>query len=217
MEIKKLQREVKQSISAADYRVLKQALSMICQGGMNQGSMLTARLHNLFFENAIEHPAQKEKNSEKFVISYANEDKECIRLEKKSKRKDFLLERNACISTHDCAKILAGEFDFLSGNEDPLLFEFYNGLQLNRIRPKILVDCTREMFTFGPGLICVILESDFSTGLNISDFLNEKHPIIKRTGQILLEVKYDRYLPEVVSRLLTGKKEPISALLPVRA
>ena len=122
MEIKKLRREIKQSISNSDYRIIRQALMDVCQNRMNPSSMQTERMHSLFFEYSDGMENQKEKNSEKFVLRYSNEDKTAIRLEKKSRRKDFLLERSACISRRDCERIIAGDIEFLNGSEDPLLF-----------------------------------------------------------------------------------------------
>lgn len=215
MEIKNLKREIKQSISPDDYRILKQALMHICRDKTNASSMRTARMHCLYFENNLEQPG--EKRVEKFIIRYQGEDKDSIRLEKKSRKRELLLERSACISGLDCERILAGDLDSLSAAEDPLLFEFYGGLKSHKLKPKLLVDSTKETFVLGASA-CVSMESDFSTGLNVSDFLNEKHPTIARTGQILLEVQYEKYLPEIVSRLLAGPKgfKP-AQLLPAHA
>jgi hypothetical protein len=172
-------------------------------------------MHSLYFENATEQ--SDKRGYEKFSIRYLNEDKDSIWLKKKSSNKGLFLERKACISRLDCERLIAGDLEHLSSAEDPLLFEFFNGLKSNKLRSKLLVDCTKETFVLGAGAF-VYVESDFSTGLNVCDFLNERHPTIKRNGQILLEVQYDKYLPEIVSRLLTEPKKLQGArLIPAHA
>lgn len=207
MEIKSLKREVKQSISFSDYKILKQMLMMISQKDGAPGK--EQRIHSLCFENMESKVLRSKKDacSEKFTIRYLNEDFANVRLEKKIKKKDCSLERFACLSLRDCQQIVAGDYEFLRGSEDPLLFEFYNHMKAGNIRPKILVDYTRETFAYKPGNVSVTLDSDFSTGFNLNDFLNEKHPTIKRTGQIVMKVKYDRYLPEIINRLITSEKD----------
>ena len=207
MEIKNIRREVKQSISFSDYKILKQMLMMISQKDGAPGK--EERIHSLCFENmeGTGSKSKKDASSEKFTIRYLNEDLANIRLEKKIKKKDCSLERTAGLSLHDCQQIVAGDCEFLRGSEDPLLFEFYNHMKQGNIRPKILIDYTRENYIYKPGNVSVTLDSDFSTGFNINDFLNDKHPTIKRTGQIVMKVKYDRYLPEIINRLITSEKD----------
>lgn len=207
MEIKSLRHEVKQSISFSDYSILKQMLIMISRqdGAECKGE----RIHSLCFENTENHEPKVKKGgySEKFTIRYQNEDLENLKLVKKTKKKDCSLERFAALNRRDCQRIIAGDIEFLRSSEDPLLFEFYNRLKNEDIRAKILVDYTREIFIYRPGNVSVTLDSDFSTGFNINDFLNEKHPTIKRSGQIIMKVKYDKYLPEIIARLITGEKD----------
>ncbi len=167
MEIKNLKRELKQSISPEDYRVLKQALTHMCQDKINPCAMHTARVHCLYFEASGQPDG---KQIEKFNFHYVNEDKDFIRLEKKSKKKELFLERSACINRRDCERILAGDTESLGGADDPLLFEFLSALACNKLKPKLLVDCTRETFVLNQGAVLVKIDSDFSSGANVSDF-----------------------------------------------
>jgi hypothetical protein len=205
MEIKNLRHEVKQSISFSDYRILQQMLVMISQ--QEETPVREERIHSLCFENEDKGlQAKKGGSSEKFTIRYQNEDMANLKLVKKTKKKDCSLERSSVLSQRDCQRIIAGDFEFLRGSEDPLLFEFYNHMKQGEIRPKILVDYSRETYIYRPGNVSVTIDSDFSTGFNLSDFLNDRHPTIKRTGQVILEVKYDKYLPEIIARLITSEK-----------
>lgn len=206
MEIKNLRHEVKQSISFSDFSILKQMLIMISPNDGVQAK--EERIHSLCFEHTEDKgPVKKGGSSEKFTIRYQNEDLANLRLVKKTKKKDCSLERFSSLSMCDCQRVLAGDYEFLRASEDPLLFEFYNHMKQGEIRPKILVDYTRETYIYRPGNVSITMDSDFCTGFNIIDFLNNKHPMIKRTGQVIMEVKYDKYLPEIIARLITAEKD----------
>ena len=57
----------------------------------------------------------------------------------------------------------------------------------------------REPFTYGPGNVRVTLDYDIRTGLSCVDFLNPDCPTIPAgDDKIILEVKWDEFLPEII-------------------
>ena len=72
-------------------------------------------------------------------------------------------------------------------------------MQTQVLRPKTIVDYTREPFVYGPGNVRVTLDYDIRTGLNCTDFLNPDCVTIPAgNAPIILEVKWDEYLPSVI-------------------
>jgi hypothetical protein len=71
------------------------------------------------------------------------------------------------------------------------------------LRPKTIVDYTREPFIYGPGNVRVTFDYDIRTGLMCTDFLNPKAVTIPAGERIILmEVKWDAYLPSVIRDLV---------------
>ena len=67
------------------------------------------------------------------------------------------------------------------------------------LRPKTIVDYTREPFVFAPGNVRLTLDYNIRTGLNCTDFLNPDCVTVPAgDAPIILEVKWDEYLPDII-------------------
>ena len=81
----------------------------------------------------------------------------------------------------------------------PLLQELYTKMRTQRLRPKTIVDYTREAYVYGPGNIRVTMDYDIRTGLGSTDFLDHGSVTIPIPGSpIILEVKWDAFLPDTI-------------------
>ena len=84
-------------------------------------------------------------------------------------------------------------------SDRPLLQELYTKMTVQGLRPKTIVDYTREPFVYAPGNVRVTLDYDIRTGLGCTDFLNPNAITIPAgDAPIILEVKWDEYLPSVI-------------------
>jgi hypothetical protein len=81
----------------------------------------------------------------------------------------------------------------------PLVQELYCKMQYQRLEPKTIVDYTLEPYIYRPGNVRVTFDYDIRTGMSCTDFLNPKC-ITAPAGDapILLEVKWDEYLPDII-------------------
>lgn len=67
------------------------------------------------------------------------------------------------------------------------------------LRPKTIVDYTREPFVFSAGNVRVTIDYDIRTGMSSTDFLNPRCVTVPAgDAPIILEVKWDEYLPDVI-------------------
>ena len=84
-------------------------------------------------------------------------------------------------------------------DERPLLKELYCKMRYQGMRPRTIVDYTREPFIYGPGNVRVTLDYDIRTGLFSTDFLNPDCVTVPAgDSPIILEVKWDSYLPSII-------------------
>ena len=92
-----------------------------------------------------------------------------------------------------------GQYDFMIESGEPLLQEFYSKLKSQGLRPRTIVDYIREPFVYAPGNVRVTLDYDIRTGLHCTDFLNpECITIPAKDAPIILEVKWDEFLPDII-------------------
>ncbi|MFI3201970.1 MAG: polyphosphate polymerase domain-containing protein [Eubacteriales bacterium] len=208
----KFRHELKHEISYSDYFVLKNRLSAVMQHDTN-GDHGTYLIRSLYFDNlydsALREKVDGVNHREKFRIRSYDYNNEFIRLEKKSKINGLCNKVSAVISAQEVSQIINGDILFMKDNPKPLIQELYLKMNTKCLVPKTLVDYTREAFIFPPGNVRVTLDYDIKTGLDATDFLNP-NCITVPTGDhvIILEVKWDEFLPEIIKEivLLKGRK-----------
>ncbi len=160
-------------------------------------------IRSLYFDDADDR-ALKEKIDgvnmrEKFRIRYYDLDTSVIHLEKKSRLNGLGTKYSADINPEEAQKIVDGDIDWMLGADRPLIRELYCKMRNRGLKPKTIVDYTREPFVYGPGNVRVTLDYDIRTGLNCTDFLNSECVTIPAgNDSIILEVKWDEYLPDII-------------------
>lgn len=140
---------------------------------------------------------------EKFRIRCYNKDFSLIHLEKKWKANGLGTKEKARLTPDQVRAILAGDWDWMPESGDALIRELYVKMTLQGLRPRTIVDYTREPFVFGPGNVRVTLDHGLRTGLRSTDFLDPDCLTIPATDDaVILEVKWDRFLPDVIRDLV---------------
>ncbi|MBE6843412.1 MAG: polyphosphate polymerase domain-containing protein [Ruminococcus sp.] len=194
--------EWKHEINYSDMLVLRQRLKAVMKPDENavNGKYF---IRSLYFDN-ISDKALREKIDgvncrEKFRIRYYNDDTSLIHLEKKSKINGLGNKQSASLSAEEAQKIVDGDFDWMIDCDRPLVQELYSKMMSQGLRPKTIVDYTREPFVFSAGNVRVTLDYDIRTGLYCTDFLNPDCITIPAgNAPIILEVKWDEFLPSVI-------------------
>jgi len=160
-------------------------------------------IRSLYFDN-LKDKALREKvdgvnRREKFRIRYYNLDTSIIHLEKKSKLNGLGSKYSAPLSCEQAQMIVDGEIDWMLESEHSLIQELYCKMRYQGMKPKTIVDYTREPFIYDPGNVRVTLDYNIRTGMECTDFLNpECITVPAGDAPIILEVKWDDYLPDII-------------------
>lgn len=194
--------EWKHEINYSDMVVLSQRLKAVMKPDENavDGKYF---IRSLYFDN-ISDKALREKIDgvncrEKFRIRYYDGDTSLIHLENKSKINGLGNKQSANLSAEEAQKIVDGDFDWMIDCDRPLVQELYSKMMSQGLRPKTIVDYTCEPFIFSAGNVRVTLDYDIRTGLYCTDFLNTDCITIPvGNAPIILEVKWDEFLPSVI-------------------
>lgn len=197
-----LRHEWKHEISYADMLVLRQRLSAVAKKDEHaiDGKYV---IRSLYFDNSSDKALREKLDGisrrEKFRIRYYNGDTSVIHLEKKSKIGGLGNKQSASLTAEEAQWIVEGNLGWMLHSNRPLVQELYVKMTTEGLRPKTIVDYTREPFTYGPGNVRVTLDYNIRTGLNCVDFLNTDCPTISVSGDpIILEVKWDEFLPSII-------------------
>lgn len=207
--------EWKYVISYADKMILRQRLQAVMRLDENavDGNYL---IRSLYFDTPSDMALKEKLNGvsrrEKFRMRYYNQNTECIHLEKKSKLAGLGKKQSVNLTPDEVQKIINGEIEWMLHTEYELLHELYAKMRMQQLRPKTIVDYTREPFVYAPGNVRVTLDYNIRTGIRCTDFLNPDCPMIP-TGDdsVILEVKWDAYLPDVIRSAVQLESRHVTA------
>jgi hypothetical protein len=194
--------EWKHEISYADLLAIRQRLRAVAESDPHAANGCYL-IRSLYFDNA-EDKALREKIDgvnlrEKFRIRFYNGDTSVIHLEKKSKRAGLGTKYSADLTRDEAQKIVDGDLDWMMSSGRDLVQELYCKMRYQGLRPKTIVDYTREPFIYRPGNVRVTFDYDIRTGLQCTDFLNPDCVTVPAgDAPILLEVKWDAFLPDII-------------------
>ena len=160
-------------------------------------------IRSLYFDN-LDDKALREKingvnRREKFRIRYYNGDLSFIQLEKKVRLNGVGTKFSAPITAEEVQKLLDGDIDWMLDPPHSLIQELYCKMRYQGMAPKTIVDYTRQPFIYGPGNVRVTFDYNIRTSLTCRDFL-KWDCVTFPAGDftILLEVKWDDYLPSII-------------------
>lgn len=198
----KLRHEWKHEVSASDCRVLTARLSAVAQRDAH-GQNGRYEIRSLYFDDpwdtALREKIDGVNRREKFRIRYYNGDPSYICLEKKSKWNGLCGKRSVLLSVEEVQFLLEGALDWMPGSGRPLVQELYCKMKSGGLRPKTIVDYTRDAYVFPAGNVRVTLDSNIRTGLGSTDFLNPACATIPAgDAPTVLEVKWDDFLPDII-------------------
>ena len=194
--------EVKHEINYSDMLDIRRRLSAIARRDAHARDG-KYHIRSLYFDTP-EDTALREKllgvaKREKYRIRCYDGDTSFIRLEKKTKIGGMGTKDMAALTPDQVMKIIEGDTDWLIDEEDELLRQFYAAIRNERLQAKTVVDYTREPFIYDPGNVRVTLDYDIRSGLKLLDMLDFTAPTIPvKESPIILEVKWDNFLPEVI-------------------
>lgn len=204
--------EWKHEINVSDMIAIRQRLKAVAKPDIHavDGKYF---IRSLYFDNLADKALREKLDGvnmrEKFRIRYYNGDTSLIHLEKKSKLNGLGSKESAALTAEEAQAIVDGRLDWMVNSGRPLVQELYAKMKSQGLRPKTIVDYTREPFVFGPGNVRVTLDYDIRTGLRCVDFLNTDCVTVPvPNAPIILEVKWDEFLPGIIRDAvqLTGRR-----------
>jgi hypothetical protein len=200
-----LRHELKHFVNAADYAAMRSRLRYILRHDEHAGSDGRYMIRSLYFDNADDRALLEKINGlnrrTKFRIRFYNSDPSFIRLEKKTRIDGLSSKESAPITRGQCRALLAGDTSFLRSSVQPLFVELYARMAGDLLYPKTIVDYVREAFVYGPGNVRVTFDTSMHTGLASTDLFSSNVPTVEALSgsYVIMEVKYDAFLPDVVA------------------
>ena len=202
-----LRQELKYRISPMDRELLLRRLSAaLTPDPHGQDGIYAVR--TLYFDTAYDDALQDSLagNPEKvkYRLRMYNRDDSFLRLEKKVKTANGGYKVGDVLTPSECKRLLRGDYAFLQNKDSGFLRECYAGLRSGRIIPRCTVQYTRAAFGCAQGNVRVTMDSDLKVCRMTDAFLAPElggAPLFP-DGGCVLEVKYDRFLPDFIPHLI---------------
>ena len=198
--------EWKIEINRADLLALRSRLRVLMESdehAVNGRYLIRSLYFDTLKDRALREKIDGVNRREKFRIRYYNGDTGFLSLEKKSKLNGLCNKQSVQLTVKQVRAILNGEILWTPQNAPPLLRELYFKVKTEGLRPKVVVDYIREPFVYHQGNVRITFDYGIRTGLQCTDFLNPDFVTIPAgDAPILMEVKWDTFLPDIIRDLI---------------
>ena len=195
-------RELKFYINTPDYAQLRARLRVVAAPDENAGADTGYYVRSLYFDNyadkTVIEKLSGQSRREKYRLRYYNGDMSFIKLERKSKANHMCYKESAIVSKELCAALLASRYETLMDPDAPLLMELYSKIHFQNLRPKNIVDYRREAYVYRAGNVRITFDSDIRASNCVQGFLTPASATIPASGSIILEIKFDGFLPDII-------------------
>lgn len=208
MEELKFRHELKHYINMSDYLVIKSRLKGIMHLDKNANESNEYRIRSLYFDNVYDKVLMEKVigicKRDKFRIRFYNDNHEFVKLEKKSKIRSLCLKDSERITKEECEKIINGDIEYLRDSNKKLFVDLYAQIKGQLLRPKTIVDYTREAYIYSIGNVRITFDKSIRTGINSTNLFDDNLPTIETINNkyIVLEVKFDEFLPQIIQDII---------------
>ena len=211
----KYRHEWKHEINYADMLTLRTRLSAVMKRdkhAINGAYQIRSLYFDTLSDKALREKIDGVDIREKVRIRYYNGDTSFIILEKKSKINGLCSKEHCRITEEEAQKLVDGDIGWMIESGRALCVELYSKMLSQGLRPKTIVDYTRDPFVFAPGNVRVTIDYNIRTGAFRTDFLNpDTLTLPAGDAPIILEVKWDEYLPDIIKEAVTIPGRRVSA------
>lgn len=201
-------REIKQAISLHDYFQLKIRLQAIMHRDENASPNGRYHIRSTYFDNLTDKVLNEKKegylNRDKYRVRIYNKSDTVIHLERKSKRNNLTFKSKCSITRTEYEKMQSGTIDWMEQDKRPLIRDLYKEMKYHLLKPICVVDYEREAFIFPYGNVRITFDSSVKTSIRNTNMFDKQLPMVDvlEPNMVILEVKYDEYLPDMIRMLL---------------
>ncbi|MCM1022615.1 MAG: polyphosphate polymerase domain-containing protein [Prevotella sp.] len=208
MDEPKYRHEYKHFINMSDFITLSGKIGVIAAPDehMKNGSYF---VRSLYFDDpndkALREKLDGNCRREKFRIRFYDMDDGFIRLEKKIKRSGLCMKLSAPLTREKTERLIRGDYAFLAEEDEPLLRELYAKMSAELLRPKLTVDYNRKACVYPAGNVRVTFDFNIRSDENTAAFFEPApaaFPVPAACSAVILEVKYDEFLPQFIADIL---------------
>ncbi|WP_260288648.1 polyphosphate polymerase domain-containing protein [Peribacillus aracenensis] len=202
--------ELKHGITYIDYMLLKTKIRHLMKLDPNAGPNGKYLIRSCYFDNISNKILNEKKegylNRDKYRVRIYGKSAGVVNLERKSKRNNLTFKSKCKTSKEEFEKMRVGDIEWMKDDERGLMRELYFEMTQYQLKPMTVVDYEREAYIYLYGNVRITFDSKVQSSLQNTDMFNKHLPMVDvlEPTEVILEVKYDEYLPEIIRYMLQG-------------
>ena len=200
--------ELKYYINQGDYVLLSKRLKETLKSDKHTDENGEYFIRSLYFDD-MNDSAFRDKLSgidrrDKFRIRVYNLSANIIKLECKHKDGPYIRKDSIALTGEEYQRIMNGDYSFLLHRKEMFAKRMFAEFAIKQLKPKVLVDYMREPYVFEHQDVRITFDKDIRTAYRSVDLFNPNLPTypVLTEGDMVLEVKYNEYLPTYIRTLL---------------
>ena len=198
-----MRHELKYVLTPGEYAAIRQRLRSVMMCDPHTDDSGHYFIESLYFDNLYDDALLANyaglSRREKFRIRRYNGSNSSLHLEKKFKQGGVGTKYACPLTVTELQWILAGNTAWMRSDPRRLLNELYVRMQTELLRPKTIIAYRREPYIYPAGNVRITFDTDIRTGVCAKNLLDNSVPLVPTApGQILMEVKFDAFLPDVI-------------------
>ncbi len=194
-----------------DYVVLKSRMQELMFLDENAGDNPLYHIRSVYFDDMYQSKFYENEDGvdhrNKYRIRAYNASQDVIHFERKSKTNGYNQKTSFSLTPARYQEFMQDDFSFT-----PSEIALENEISLQRISrglaPSLIVAYDREAYTYPAGNVRVTFDKNICVSSEMESFFEKDLPAVPvlRSGQFILEVKFDEFLPRHIERALDVKK-----------
>jgi len=199
--------ELKYFINAHQKDMMANKLSNICQrdsfSDAEGGYFVSSLYFDDYNQSAFFDKLSGVRDRKKFRVRVYNYQSTVIKLERKIKRGNVIEKSHIQISLDEYYALVRGEVSFLGHKDDGVAKDFYLNYRTKYLRPRVVVEYRREALIYKYGDVRITFDYFLKAGINQKDLFSNGYLISAiPQDQIILEVKFTGYFPDVIRNII---------------
>lgn len=208
MAMPALRHEIKFYINYGEYAHLSRSLDYLLQRDPAGDEFNEYAIRSLYFDTAFDDYLHEKIGGvgtrRKYRLRIYGFSDSTIKLERKEKYGDLISKQSLLIPRDLAEQLIACDPSGLETTGEPLLRDFFREMKTRLLRPVVIVDYIREAYIHPAEEVRITFDKQLHTGLWSSELFNPLIPTVPALddGLIILEVKFNRVLPDYLRAVL---------------
>ena len=206
MTDKVYRQEIKKILPSVHALMLEQRIAAILPKDGHAGADGSYHIRSIYFDT-INDTAYHDKltgisEREKFRIRFYDFNTDTIKLERKEKRENLIYKDVMTLRREDAEQLMQGNFEVLLSYEHPLAAETYSKAMADQLKPVVVVDYLRKAYIYPAANVRITFDSHLQSRSVDGDILTPGALYDVLGNDTILEIKFDKYLPEHIRQLI---------------